>query len=356
MRVLAATGIAVAVAALSGGAEARDVSIYRGVCGAVVPPSGQTGLESELRIETACGRFAVDGHGVRFLGPRRAEWNHVGLLARRGRLVFYEHGRILWRSRAKHYRAVSWVAESRRSFAFMAYGGRLHIADFDGPERAVGRLGEYPLGWTRAGLLVTAQKHILRARTRTGRLARILETRAGSRMFDTRSRALVYVSRDGAVVRTDGRWKQRLALRVGRWVQILPLEDDRVALLGRRVVVLDSDGSIVASDRRHYNVPAISSQGAIAMISTGPLDGHSRARESVRLLRPGERSSKVLFATQVGALGCGHWPTLAWRGEELLYATSEGHVVVITPGSGEHLDLTRVVRRLPGRFLQAHWA
>ena len=43
----------------------------------------------------------------------------------------------------------------------------------------------------------------------------------------------------------------------------------------------------------------------------------------VRLLRPGQQSSTLLHETKVGALGCGHWPTLAWRGSELLYATSE---------------------------------
>jgi hypothetical protein len=270
--------------------------------------------------------------------------------------VFYERGRILWRSRGKNYRAASWVAESGGSLAFMAYGGRLHIADFDGPERAIGHLGEHPLGWTWAGLLVTAQRNLLRARTHAGRLVRILESRAGSRVFDPRSRTLIYVSGDGAVIRTDGRSKRRLAHRISRSVQIVPLEDGRVALLGPRVVVLGSDGSIVASDRRHYNVPAISSHGAIAMISTGPLDGDSRARESVRLLRPGERSSEVLIAIQVGALGCGHRPTLAWRGGQLLYATSEGDVVVFTPGSDKHLNLTRVVSRLPGEFFEARWA
>jgi hypothetical protein len=193
MRLFAATGIAVVLAAAAGGAEAREVSIYRGECGALVLPSGPTRLESELRIETSCGRFAVDGDGIRFVGARRPGWKYVGLLARRGRLVFYERGRILWRSRGKNYRAASWVAKSGGSLAFMAYGGRLHIADFDGPERAIGHLGEHPLGWTWAGLLVTAQRNLLRARTHAGRLVRILESRAGSRVFDPRSRTLIYV-------------------------------------------------------------------------------------------------------------------------------------------------------------------
>ena len=356
MRALLATGIAVALAVLAGGAQARDVFVYRGPCGEVVLPSGPTRLRATVRVDTSCGRFAIGARGVRFVGSPRKSVSYVGLVGgRSGWLNFYERGRVRWRSDRRHQWGAG-VSDSR-SLAFLSSRGRLYITDLAGPERAVGVRFESPLGWTRAGLLLTGQNHVLRVRTRSGRLVRILERRAGSRSFDQRSRTLVYAARDGAVVRTDGQSTQRFASRVNRWTEIVPLEADRVALVGRRrVVVLDSDGSILTSDRRHYNVPAISSHGAIAMISTGPLDGHSRARESVRLLRPGDRSSKVLFATQVGALGCGHWPTLAWRSEELLYATSEGHVVVITPGSGENLDLTRVVSRLPGEFLEARWA
>jgi hypothetical protein len=103
-------------------------------------------------------------------------------------------------------------------------------------------------------------------------------------------------------------------------------------------------------------LPALSARGdAIAMISTGPLDSRSQAKESVRLLRPGRSSSTVLSAAKVGALGCGHWPTLVWHGDELLYSTSEGHVVVVKPSAGRHLDLTAVVKRLPGEFLAASW-
>jgi hypothetical protein len=238
----------------------------------------------------------------------------------------------------------------------MDFRGPLYIADLDGPERAVGRLGEYPLGWTRAGLLLTSQGRVLRARTRSGRLIRIFENRAGSRAFDPASRTLVYVSGHGALIRTDGRSAQRLVARgLRRWADIRPLEEGLLALIDRRLVVLRPDGSVLASDRRRHNLPVLSSHGAIAMIATGPLDG-SRATESVRLLRPGQRSSTRLFATKVGALGCGHWPTLAWRGDELLYSTNVGQVVVLKPSSGEHLDLTAVVRRLPGEFLEARWA
>jgi hypothetical protein len=358
MRALAATGIAVTLAALAGGAEARDVSIYRGKCGEVVLPSGPTGLGSALRIRTACGAFVVDRHGVRYAGPYGKGPKWEGLMARRGRLLLYRGDRVVWRSRQRRYGVPAWVVESGRSlaFAFMARA-RLYVAELEGPERAVGRLGEYPLGWTRAGLLVTAQENVLRARTRSGRLVRILKQEAGRREFDSGSRTLVYVSRQGALVRTDGRRVQTLvAGGLRRSADIRPLEEGRLALVDRRLVVLRPDGSLLASDRRRFNLPALTSNGAIAMIATGPLDGYSRSTESVRLLRPGQRSSTLLHTAKVGALGCGHWPTLAWRGSELLYSTNEGQVVVMKPSSGGHLDLTGVVRRLPGEFLEARWS
>jgi hypothetical protein len=356
MRAFLATAIAVSLAGFAGGAQAREASIYRGKCGEVVLPTGPTGLESALRIRTACGTFAVDRRGVRYTGPYRMGRKFDGLIARRGRLVLYDRDRVLWRSQGRGHGVPSWVAHDGGSFAFMDFRGPLYIAELDGPERAVGRLGEYPLGWTRADLLLTSQGHVLRARTRSGRLIGIFETRAGNRAFDPASHTLVYISRRGALIRTDGRRAQTLVARVHRpWAEIRPLEEGRLALIDRRLLVLRPDGSVLASDRRRYNVPALSSHGTIAMIATGPLEG-SRSTESVRMLRSGERWSTPLHTAKVGALGCGHWPTLAWRGDELLYSTSEGHVVVMKPSAEEKVDLTAVVKRLPGEFLDARWS
>jgi hypothetical protein len=354
MRVMAATGIAIGLAAIAGGAEAREASIYRGKCGEVVLPSGPTALGAEVRVDTSCGTFAIGRQGVRFVGPRQEGSTYVGLVGGRGGwLKFYERGRVRWRSSLRHQWGARGVSD-RRSLAFLSSRGRLYITDLTRPERAFGVRFEYPLGWTHAGLLVTARRNVLRARSRSGKLVRILEKSASSRTFDVRSRTLVYVSRSGALIRTDGRSMRTLVARgLRRSLEIRPLEEDRVALVDRRLVVVGPDGSFLASDRIRGNLPVVTSRGAIALISTGRLDGRSRSTESVRLLRPGDRSSTVLFKTQVGALGCGHWPSLAWRGDRLLYATSEGHVVAMTPSSGEHLDLTAAVGRLPGEFLEA---
>jgi hypothetical protein len=323
MRALLATGIAVSLAALAGGAQAREVSFYRGKCGEMALPAGPTALASAVRIETRCGSFSVGRKGVRFVAAPRRRQMIEGLLWERGRLAFYRRGRLLWRS-------PRWD-------------------------------GDHLVGWTSAGLLLTWEAATLSARTRSGRVVSNFATaRNPLHRFDPETRTLLFVSPRYELLRTDGRRTEVLAsldeLRVGRVVEIAPVADGRIVLVGRRVVVLSSRGSVVASDRRRGIQPVFASRDAVAMISTGPLDARSRAKESVRLLRPGERSSTLLFTTEVGALGCGHWPTLAWRDDELLYSTSEGHVVVLQPSAGERLDLTAVVKRLPGEFLGARWA
>lgn len=323
MRLIAATGIVIALAAIAGGAEAREASIYRGRCGETVLPSGATGLKSAIRVDTSCGTFDIDRHGIRFVSGRKGGPLIDGLVWLRGRLLYYERGRVVWRSARWH--------------------------------------GERPLGWTRAGLLLYWHGNMLSAQAPSGRaVARFATAHNAFHRFDPETGTLLFVSPRRELIRTDGRRSETLAalepLRLGHLVEIVPLQDGRVALVGRRLVVLGSDGSVVASDRRRGSLPALLSHGAIAMVSTGPLDDRGRARESVRLLRPGDRSSMLVFVNEVGALGCGHWPSLEWRGDDLLYSTSEGAVVVIDPGSGAHLDLSAAVRRLPGDFLQARWA
>jgi hypothetical protein len=301
MRALAATGIAIGLAAIAGAAEAREASIYRGKCGEMVLPRAPEGVHVAIRVDTTCGAFTIDRHGVRQVGKRKARPSAEGVVWARGRFV------------AK----------------------------------------------TRAGLLVSWWGTTLTARHPSGRVVARVTTARGVR-FDPFTRTVLFVSPRNTLARTDGRLVTLLSplerLGLGRAHEIVPLEEGRVALLGRRLVVLGSDGSVVASDRRRGALPVLSSRGAIALISTGRLDSRGRARESVRLLRPGGRSSTLLYVNEVGALGCGHWPSLEWRGEKILYSTSAGDVVVIEAGSRRRRDLTALVRRLPGDFVQARWA
>jgi hypothetical protein len=323
MRVLAATAICIAVAAVAGAAQARERSIYRGKCGEVVLPSGPTGIRAAVRIYTSCGTFAVDGRGVRFLDARTGGPVVEGLVWRRQRLHFYRSGQLVWRS-------ARWR-------------------------------GERAFGWTRTGLLLYWRRNVVIARTASRRVVRRFTIGPGApHRFDPATRTLLYVTPRGELVRTDGLRTQRIASlglpRLGRVLEIVPLDHGRVALIGNRLVVLAFDGSVVASDRRRGSWPALASRRAIAIVSTGPLDDRGRARETVRLLRPGQQSSTALFANEVGALGCGHWPSLAWREKDLLYSTTAGDVVVIDTRSGRHVDLTAAVARIPGDFYDARWS
>jgi hypothetical protein len=360
MRVMAATGIAIALAAIAGAAEAREASIYRGECGEAVLPSGPTGLSAAIRIETRCGSFVIDGEGIRFLGVRRAAASFDRLSWRRGRLRFHRDGRIRWRSARQYPRRARYsqfVADDR-SLAFQQWAGPLYIARFGAKERAAGDVNEFPIGWTRAGLLVTAQGHRLQARTRSGRLVPIHGYRRGAFSFDEETRTLLFVSPRKKLMRTDGRRIQRIAslapLRLGRWPHITPLPSGAIAIIGGRLVVLGPNGRVIASDRR-VGTPTESPDGALATVSTAYFDNYVRARESVRLLRRGERSSRLLFSHVFSPRPCAHMGSLAWRGTDLVYWTSEGHVVVIDTRSARHIDLTRAARRLPGEVVAVSW-
>jgi hypothetical protein len=306
MRALTATAIAVTLAVLAGGAQARDVSIYRGKCGEVVLPSGPTGLESAIRIDSRCGTFGIDRHGVRPLAVRRP----------------------------------------RR---------------IDGDGRIVSIVRDQPMGWTRTGLFFTSRQGTVTFRTRSGRVVTRLRPAAGRFWFDARRRTLLFVSSGGDLMRTDGRRSDSLAslppLRLGRRFQIEALPSGRIALLGRGLVVLGSDGAVVATDRGGGSMPTESAEGAIATISTRYFDNSARASESVHLLRPGDRSSMVLFAHEFSFGGCPRAAKLSWRDHELLYSTTEGHLVVIDTLSDERVDLTAMVARLPGHdALGVGWA
>lgn len=304
MRVLLATGSAVALVALGSGAEAPDLAVYRGACGGAPLPSGHTDLSAPLEVATQCGTFLIDERGVRVLAK-----------------------------------------------AGSASGGA---------GQAVTVVQDQPLGWTRAGLRFTAASGVLTFRTRSGRRSMRIRTARNLFWFDTRSRTILFVSSREQLVRTDGHRSRALgsvsSLGLNPGSQIHPLPSGRIVLHGRRILVLGPNGAVVAADDRRGRMPTESRDGAIAIISTEKAGNFSRARESVRLLRRGERSSQALYVNDFSPSGCGRWSSLAWRGEALLYSTTEGKVVVIDTGADEHVDLTGLVERLPGEFLSAAWA
>ena len=360
MRALAATGIVAVLAAAAGGAEAREVSIYRGACGEVVLPTGETGLSAAIRVETSCGTFELGPDGVRFVAASRPRATPDGFRRRGGKLELLERGRVVWRSHRRHPRhAVSaWSARDGGSLAFQYYRSPLYLVARDGRERVVaGARGDFPYGWTRAGLLLKSGDDIV-VRDTGGRVVRTLTGIAGIGRFDERSKTLLLISKR-RLLRTDGRRVAHVAdisrYGLGRWAQIVPLPSGRIALVGKRLVVLRPDGRLIAADRGDVGYPEDSPAGAVATITTQYLGG-ARIRESVRLLRPGARSSTRVFAKNITREGCGLGSMLAWRGERLLFWTTEGQVAGIDTESGRHVDLTSVVARLPGQFSSAAWA
>jgi hypothetical protein len=362
MRVLSATGIVVALAALAGGADAREASIYRGPCGEVVLPTGPTGLQAPVRIETSCGIFAVDEDGARFVSIRPTKIED-GLRRRAGRLDLLERGRVVWRSRGRRHprHAVgAWLVRDGLWIAFQYYRSPLYLVQDGGPERAVSEAAIL-FGWSRAGFLLTAtgDASAVVVRDRRGRRIRTLTEGSGSARFDKWSKTLLMISR-GRLLRTDGRTLETVAdvsrYGLGRWVEIVPLRSGRIALVGKRLVVLGSDGGVVATDPRGGSAPTESPAGAFATVSTRYFTNSVRIRDSVRLLRPGDHSSTLLFTKELRREGCGRFSGTSWRGEQLLYTTTEGHVVMIDTESGDHIDLAAAVARLPGKFLSAAWA
>jgi hypothetical protein len=79
MRVMAATGIALAVAAIAGAADAREALIYQGRCGEAALPAAPGGLPRAVDVATECGRFRIDPAGR--VVAIRSSWRPFGAAA-----------------------------------------------------------------------------------------------------------------------------------------------------------------------------------------------------------------------------------------------------------------------------------
>jgi hypothetical protein len=105
--------------------------------------------------------------------------------------------------------------------------------------------------------------------------------------------------------------------------------------------------------------------GELAFTATEGYTGLVRpGYETVYLLEPGSRRPRAIFHHRITFTLCGRGVQLWWRGSWLLYAVGEGHVVALDTAGTRVVDLTRVLRRLPGtrpspsvyRFESAAWA
>lgn len=336
-------------------------------------------LPAQLTIRTSCGVFLVDRDGsVRRISsdpspaPRSVGWfpNGIWITSKHGHVIVGRWHQTLWRSsdRVPHASAVDDVIVRGRELVFSIYwrGSRTYVAKLDGGEHLVAR-GQYALGWARGGLYVVrnADGAVL---LRNGKRAeRIVGATARTAAYEA-SNATLYFAAHGRLFRADGTRVQlvtglgRFGLSSERNVQLQPL-GRFVALQGpHRLVVLRSDGSLLAStplpsrrrDMLFSGQPAASPGGtAVAFAVLRP--DHAivsqrieRGVETVYLLRAGARAAVPIHREKMRFNVCGHGATLSWHGDWLLYSTGEGPAALIDTRGAHAIELTSLLGRLPG--------
>jgi hypothetical protein len=346
-------------------------------CAWTAPKQGPSGLPATVSLETRCADFHLgregsvrpNGHGILYNAAPRGSigfadgswWTLEGgrLTANRGPVRLWKSTRRYPRLFDLHGAAVTEdaVAFTHRSRLFVAAGGHRAV------ERPVGR-GERPLGWSGDGLLFTSRGPEVRLRSATGSFIAVVEPRARAVRFDPATQTVLMVGRYGRVVRFDGRRTTELAdlhrLRLPIWSWIEPLAGGLVGITAkRRVAILRSDGSLFASASfppgRRWNAAgnsglvAAADGSAVALTLTEGNTGYaSRGAEWLLVLREGDRVARVLHRQPLRFAVCERWTTLEWRGDWLLYSSTEGRVLALDTGHRRMADLTPLVARLPG--------
>lgn len=335
-------------------------------------------LPAPIVVTTDCGRYRFDRQGkVSFQRgfalpvPAGVSW-YADLTWYRvsGGHLKIGHGKhTLWRSRMRFRTAypdsIGAVISGRAAVAFSIFHGRrqsLFVARLGQAERLLAS-GETPLGFTRAGVLVSERRWTLLLHRGPDWSPQRLVAGAGDVVFDHATHTLLFLAQ-GRLERFDGTRITPLAtlasLRVGRQPQIEPLG----RLVGlhstRRLVILRDDGSIFASTRLprplkradflSSALAADAGSGAVSFTFTrGNTAYGSRGTELVYLLRPGASAARVVFRERLTFAVCERAASLSWRGRWLLYSSSEGRVALVdTHRPARSVDLSAEVARLPG--------
>jgi hypothetical protein len=348
------------------------------------PQVGSIVIPAAVRVTTRCAVYTVSPSGriaaaARPRQPQGITWMAVAgpnatVVQRRGRIAVLRGTRELWRS-AGRFRAAGifatvgphTIAFSYESYDRRRYRQSLHVAQFGGREREIA-LDERPLGWTRDGELLTwrfRQDFIgLYLRSGDGKLIRRIGARLREIRFDPTGRTVVALARSGVLERFDGRRRQRLAdlraLGFGRGASFERLTGGLVGIVeNRRVAVLRADGSLFATARfaprrgefsvaGHSGLVADDAATSVVFAVTSGKNGSGKVgRESLFVLRAGDRRAREVYGARLRFAACGRWASLSWHGDWLLYATTEGRTVAIdTRSRGRGVDLTALVRRL----------
>ncbi len=298
----------------------------------------------------------------------------ASVVQRRDRIAVLRRGHELWRSSGRFRAAGVFATLGPRALAFSydRYGpGRaresLYLAPLGGRERKLGD-NERPLGWTRSGQLLTWRYDGgflgLDLRASDGSLLRRVGARLREARFDPAGRSVLAATRSGLLERFDGQRWRRLAdlgrLGFGRQSAFEPLAGGLIGVLDRsRVAVLHRDGSVFASGRfpagrgrlsvaGQSGLVASATGSAVAFALTSGTTGYGKGgRESLYVLRPGDRRAREVYAGRLRFAACERWASLSWQGDWLLYATTEGKTLALdSRAPTRRVDLSGLVRRL----------
>jgi hypothetical protein len=347
-------------------------------------PRGPRGLPWRVVIRTSCGAFVVRADGTvehRSVRPWAPSWAPATaarvlpgtyMSRRHDHITLYRAGRMLWRSsRPYHYTSSIAVGRHAVAWSMTTHEGRigsLYLARIGSRERRIGA-GEDPVGFTRAGTLVTERpggsRVILLVRQKNGS-RHVLARRVRAYAADDPAGNVLFVTRDRRLLSFDGRRARllgRTSFSPGQWLQ--PIGGGLVGVFGSRDIrVFRATGGLFASAPLRGGTT--DGTGLV-----GSPDGSAAAyfaewRRSVKvyrglatvaILRAGDRRGTILYRRPV-RFGCGSGGGLSWHGRWLLVGTSRpARVAAIDKATRRLVDLTRVAHRLPGRgtFL-AEWA
>lgn len=376
MRSFARSALAIAAAAAMASLVAPEA---RAAASCAAPlPTATPPLPASVVVTTDCGRYRFDERGRVSFSRGFALPVPAGTTAYYMDLTWYRFSghhlvighrmRTLWRSRARfpdRYVDMGAVASSPTAVAYSIFHGRrqsLFVARPDRPERLVAS-GETPLGFTRAGALVSQRRWTLLLRSGPDWQARTVTPDASDVVFDHATNTVYFVQR-GRLMRFDGAQVKALAtltaLGVGRRPQIEPLGRLVGLHSARRLVVLRDDGRLFAATalpRPLKPVDGVSSAlaadadaDAVAFTAArGNTASGSSGSELVYLLRPGARAARVVYREGVSFAVCERMAEVSWRGRWLLYSISEGNAALVDPTQpARSVDLSAAIARLPG--------
>lgn len=378
MRILRIALVAL-VAAPFAAAATRGSAGVRSACSVPAASLGSA-LPAPVTVRTRCAVFEIarDGH-VRLLSRDTSPvtkgsleyWPYTGVWDARsaGHLVVGRWHRTLWRSRARFpsrralYDLSIIVGSSTLAYSTGFPKQRLYVAPLHGRERLVGR-GEYPIGWTRDGFYTWGKPHHrLLLRGADGAFHKTIERSVYTYAY---SGGGLWIIENGWLLRAEGAHVRRVAALapLGLWperhVWLQPLGQLVALEHGRRLVVLRADGSLFASTDLVYGTAAVDGVSAspvanrhgslVAFATSSGNSGYtSRGSETIWVLQAHDSGARPVRVER----GL-RWPTcvsgaaLSWHGGWLLYSSNGGKVALVAARSGQTIDLTPLVRRLPG--------